>query len=458
MPAMSKYTDDTHDPAVKSWVESANAPASDFPIQNLPFGVFTRDDLDEAFAPHIGVAIGESVLDLTEATDAGVLRLDDDIAAEFFVGALNDLLAHGQDAWREVRRAAIDLLRADNGTLRDEPELRRRVIIKQSDVQMQLPAHIGDYTDFYASIHHATNVGSMFRPDNPLLPNYKHLPVGYHGRASSIVISGTPVKRPMGQTSATDTGPPSFGPCKLLDYEMEMGVLVGPGNELGTRVAMKDAAEHLFGMVIVNDWSARDVQKWEYQPLGPFNAKNFATTISPWVVTLDALAPFRVEGSPRGEGDPDVLEYLRPVEEFGLAITVEVWLSSAQMRSAKPQAADAKPPATADLRQATLVSRGSMREMYWTIAQMLVHHTSTGCNLQPGDLFATGTISGPSEDSRGCLLERTWRGTQPIKLPDGSERKFLQDGDEVIMRAFAEREGFRRIGFGECRGVILPAE
>lgn len=443
---MSLPIDETHDPALTSWVESANAPGSDFPIQNLPFGVFTRDDLDESFAPHIGVAIGDEILDITEAIDAGVLTLDDGVAADFFTGALNDFMAQGREAWREVRLSVQQLLRADHGGLRDDESLRSRVMVKQSDVTMELPAHVGDYTDFYASIHHATNVGSMFRPDNPLLPNYKHLPVGYHGRASSIIVSGTPVKRPMGQTVASDAGPPTFGPCKLLDYEMEMGFFVGPGNELGTRIDMRDAPANIFGMVMVNDWSARDVQKWEYQPLGPFNAKNFATTISPWAVTLEALTPFRIAGPMRGEGDPAMLDYLQPADDMGLDITVEVWLSSAPMRSAKPQAA------------ALLVSRGNMREMYWTIAQMLVHHTSTGCNLQPGDLMATGTISGPTEDSRGCLLERTWRGTQPIKLPDGSERKFLQDGDEVVMRAYCEAPGKRRIGFGECRGVILPAE
>ena len=308
---------------------------------------------------------------------------------------------------------------------------------------MRLPFAIGDYTDFYASIHHATNVGSMFRPDNPLLPNYKHLPVGYHGRASSIVLSGDGLRRPMGQTSANDAGPPAFGPCKLLDYEMEMGFFVGPGNAMGTRIAMNDAASHIFGMTIVNDWSARDVQKWEYQPLGPFNAKNFGTSISPWIVTLDALAPFRIDGPPRGENDPAPLEYLKPADEFSLNITVEVRILSAAMREEKIEP--------------TLISRGSLRDMYWTIAQMLVHHTSTGCNMRPGDLLATGTISGPSEDSRGCLLERTWRGQNPVNLGDGSQRKFLQDGDEVIMNAYCEADGARRIGFGECRGTVLPA-
>jgi fumarylacetoacetase len=283
----------------------------------------------------------------------------------------------------------------------------------------------------------------MFRPDNPLLPNYKHLPVGYHGRASSIVVSGEPIRRPMGQTAASDAGPPSFSPSKLLDYEMEMGFLIGPGNALGTRIDMKDAPAHIFGMVIVNDWSARDIQKWEYQPLGPFNAKNFGTTISPWVVTLEALAPFRTQSPPRGETDPQPLEYLRSDDEFALNITVGVRIASQTMREKNMTP--------------TLISRGSMRDMYWTITQMLVHHTSTGCNMRPGDLLATGTISGPSEDSRGCLLERTWRGQNPITLADGTQRKFLQDGDEVVMTAYCEAEGAKRIGFGECRGVVQPA-
>ena len=311
-----------------------------------------------------------------------------------------------------------------------------------TDAEMLLPATIGDYTDFYASLHHATNVGSMFRPDNPLLPNYKHLPVGYHGRSSSIVADGTPIRRPKGQLRPDDNAPPIFGPSRLLDYELEMAFFVGPGNERGERISMSNALGHIFGMVILNDWSARDVQKWEYQPLGPFNAKNFATSVSPWVVSLDALEPYRVAQPPRGADDPPVLDYLKPAGDAAYDITVEVYLASQKMRDA----------GTEPVR----MSRGSFTDMYWSIAQMLVHHASTGCNLRPGDLLASGTVSGPTEESRGCMLERTWRGQHPIELPDGTKRKFLADGDEVTIRAFCEKPDAPRIGFGECRGVILP--
>lgn len=434
----------TNDPALKSWLESANAPGCDFPIQNLPYGVFTRKGDQTRGGPRLGVAIGDQILDLKEAVDAKLLsNISPEAACALSASSLNDLMKLGRDTWHAVRVAISALLRADNATLRDNAALREELLVPMTEVTMHLPVKLGDYTDFYASIHHATNVGSMFRPDNPLMPNYKHLPVGYHGRASSVVISGTPVRRPMGQTKADDAELPAFGPCRLLDYEMEMGVFIGPGNPLGTRISMKEAGDHLFGMVILNDWSARDIQKWEYQPLGPFNAKNFATTISPWVVTLEALEPFRIDGPPRGKDDPPTLDYLKPTEEFGLDFTVEVWIASKTMRDKK--------------QEPMLISRGNFREMYWTIAQMLAHHSSTGCNMQPGDLLGSGTISNDAEDSRGSLLERTWRGTQPLKLPDGTERKFLQDGDEVIMRAFAAKEGHARIGFGECRGEILPA-
>jgi fumarylacetoacetase len=283
----------------------------------------------------------------------------------------------------------------------------------------------------------------MFRPQNPLLPNYKHLPVGYHGRASSIVISGTPVRRPHGQTMAEGQPGPVYGPCRLLDYELEMGFFVGPANPRGRPVGMTEARDHIFGLAIVNDWSARDIQKWEYQPLGPFCAKNFATTISPWVVTLEALEPYRNAGSRRGDDDPPLLEYLKPVQEMGYDITVEASLSSKRMRD--------------EGMQPLRLSRGTLADMYWTIAQMLVHHTSTGCNLAPGDLLATGTVSGKAQTTRGCLLELTWRGEKPLTLPDGTKRSFLADGDEVIMRAWCQREGAARIGFGECRGIIEPA-
>jgi fumarylacetoacetase len=433
----------TLDPKRRSWVDSANAPGCDFSIQNLPFGVFIRDDLPNDASSHIGVAIGDSVFDITQALEIGILDFDGALHAAFVVGVLNEFMSLGKAAWSRVRSEISELLRSDNPRLRDDRHVRSQVVVPMNRVKMGLPAHIGDYTDFYASIHHASNVGSMFRPDNPLLPNYKYLPVGYHGRASSIVVSGTPIRRPMGQIVSNDTGPPEFAACKLLDYEMELGFFVGPGNDLGTRIGMAEAREHIFGMVIVNDWSARDIQKWEYQPLGPFNAKNFATTISPWVVTMEALEPVRIAGPLRDLKDPPVLDYLKPREECGYDITVEVRLTSKIMRER------GMPP--------MLISQGSFAQMYWTIAQMLVHHTSTGCNLQPGDLLASGTISGPTSESRGCLLERTWRGRDPLSLPDGTQRKFLQDGDEVIMTASAQNANSPRIGLGECRGIVVSA-
>jgi fumarylacetoacetase len=432
---------DTHDPKRKSWVESANDPKTDFPIQNLPFGVFRRRGSSEQ--PRVGVAIGDQILDLQMCVrEKLLLGISPEWADAVSAESLNEFMAIGSGARGEVREAVSDALDAKSAAPGAGAK-PRAALVAMREAELLRPAHIGDYTDFYASIHHATNVGSMFRPDNPLLPNYKHLPVGYHGRASSIVVSGTSIRRPMGQTSATDVGPPTFGPSKLLDYEMELGFFVGRGNGLGTRISMREAAERIFGMVIVNDWSARDIQKWEYQPLGPFNAKNFATSISPWVVTMEALEPFRVGGMRRDSSDPELLEYLTSNDNGAFDITVEVHIASQQMREKNIA------PMT--------ISRGNFKDMYWTIAQMLVHHTSTGCNMGSGDLLASGTISGPTEDSRGCLLERTWRGQNPIKLPDGTERKFLQDGDEVIMRAYCEREGFARIGFGECSGIILPA-
>jgi fumarylacetoacetase len=311
---------------------------------------------------------------------------------------------------------------------------------------MELPFRIGDYTDFYASIDHATNVGRLFRPDNPLLPNYKWVPIGYHGRASSIVVSGTEVQRPCGQTKAADAAEPVFGPSRMLDYEVEVGFFVGEGNALGRSIPLEQAGERIFGLCLVNDWSARDIQSWEYQPLGPFLGKSFATTISPWVVTLDALAPYRVPALVRPEGDPEPLPYLRSDgdrERGGFDINLEVWLATAKMRESGEAA--------------VRVSRGNMKDLYWTLAQMLTHHASNGCNLRPGDLLATGTVSGATADSVGSLLERTKRGAEPMALPNGESRKFLEDGDEVILRGWCEREGYARIGFGECRGVVGAA-
>jgi len=435
-------TDPTLDPSRRSWVESANDPAGDFPVQNLPFCAFTAPDRSGA---RLGVAIGAMILDLRALAEAGLpADLDGDVRRSLQAPVLNDLLALGRPAWRAVRASLANLLDASSPAVRDDAALCSRVLIDSDRVSFTLPVEIGDYTDFYCSIHHATNVGSMFRPDNPLMPNYKHLPVGYHGRASSIVVGGTPVHRPAGQIVPVDGEPPIDAACRLLDYELEVGAVVGPGNVMGTRITMDRVHDHLFGLTLVNDWSARDIQKWEYQPLGPFNAKNFVTSLGPFVVTLDALEPFRVPMPPRGSDDPAVLPYLTPNADYGYDITLEVLLRSKTMRE----------QGTAPM----LVSRGNFRDMYWTMHQMLVHHTSTGCNMRPGDLIASGTVSGPTDTSRGCLLERTWRGTQPLDLPDGTQRKFLQDGDEVILRGVCHREGFARIGFGVCTGVVGGGE
>jgi fumarylacetoacetase len=381
----------------------------DFPIANLPFGVFDRDG--EA---HVCTAIENDIVDLHECVRRGLV--DEPSLLE---PRLNAFMATGRVV--AVKQRIRELL---------ETNVER---IPMRDARMLLPARIGDYTDFYASIHHATNVGSMFRPDNPLMPNYKWLPVGYHGRSSSIVVSGTPVRRPHGQTKDDASASPQFGPSKRLDYELELGAFIGRGNALGEPIPVGNALEHVFGFCLVNDWSARDIQTWEYQPLGPFLAKNFATSVSPWIVTLDALEPFRT----KAQHDDPLLPHLQ--DDVAFDINVEVWLRSAKMS------------------EPVRISRGNFRDMYWTVAQLVAHHASNGCNLQPGDLLASGTISGREKDSRGCLLELTWRGTEPIELPGGETRKFLEDGDEVILRAYCERDGLPRIGFGECRGVVHPA-
>jgi len=434
-------TDETHDPFAESRVESAND-AADFPIQNLPLGVF-RPRQDEVGGPRVGTRIGELVVDLPAARDAGLLP---DVPATTLDAlgmlTLNALMARPHVERVQLRRALFRLLHRSNSA---HSGRLQPCLVPARSAEMLLPATIGDYTDFYASIFHATNVGSMFRPDNPLLPNYKHVPIGYHGRSSSIVVSGTPVRRPSGQTRAEGEVLPSFGPTARLDYELEVGAFVAGGNRLGEGIAVEEAEEHLFGLCLVNDWSARDVQQWEYQPLGPFLAKNFATTISPWIVTLEALAPFRVPAFVRPDGDPAPLPYLdAPANRArgGFDLSLEVLLSSEQMRSS------GHPPVA--------LSRGNLQSMYWTLAQMLTHHASNGCNLRPADLLASGTVSGPDEGSRGCLLELTWRGTKPITLPTGETRRFLLDGDEVTIRGWCERPGARRIGFGECKGLIVP--
>jgi fumarylacetoacetase len=356
---------------------------------------------------------------------------------------LNGLMSLDRQHWSSLRQQVSALLSQDSPVTGADRKSRDRILVPMLQVEMMLPTDIGDYTDFYASVYHATNVGSMFRPDNPLLPNYKWVPIGYHGRASSIVPSGTPVRRPRGQLKAAESNEPVFGPSRSLDYEMEVGCFVGPGNSQGEPIPIEQAEQHLFGLCLVNDWSARDIQSWEYQPLGPFLAKNFSTTISPWVVSLDALEPFRVPAFARPAGDPAPLAYLdssRNRTQGGIDVTVDVLLLTEKMRSA------GQPPHR--------LSRSRMADLYWTAAQLLTHHASNGCNLRPGDLFATGTISGPTKDARGCLLELTWRGAEPVTLPGGETRKFLEDGDEVIMRGFCERPGTARIGFGECRGRI----
>ena len=421
----------------RSWIESAQDPEGDFPIENLPFGVVAIED-----DHRIATAIGDRVVDLRGLVDLGLL---DDLAPEVRTAlrseTLNEFAGLGRTAASAARKAIMSLLSDGDDRLASHGE-RDRVVVAAADALPGMPFAIGDYTDFYASEHHATNVGSMFRPDNPLMPNWKHLPVGYHGRASSVIASGRDVRRPHGQTVGPDGPPPKHGPVRLLDYELEVGFFVGRGSELGTPVPVAEALDHVFGLVLVNDWSARDVQKWEYQPLGPFNAKNFATSISPWVVTMDALEPFLVPGPPRAAGDPENLPYLVNPSDVAVDLELEVLIASEAMRS-KGMA-----PAR--------VSLGNYRDMYWTIAQMMAHHTSTGCDLNPGDLMASGTVSGPTEDSRGCLLEMTWRGENPISLPDGTERKFLQDGDEVVIRGWC-RKGDVRIGFGQCTGRVLPA-
>lgn len=450
MPTDASTADPTMSPDLKSWLPSAHEPGCDFPIQNLPLGIAANED-EEIF---VGVACGDRVIDLDMLVHANALGNDEVIekAHSALHMASTNLLMAEPAVWTEIRRRVQNwLLDAPPGG-QSNRRLREKAAPLMSSVQMVEPCVVGNYTDFYASIHHARNVGSMFRPDNALLPNYKHVPIGYHGRASSIIASGTPVKRPMGQTKPDGQDTPVFGPTKRLDYELELGIVIGRENQLGTPININDVDESIFGFVLVNDWSARDVQAWEYQPLGPFLAKNFATSISPWIITRQAIEPFRVAGPARASDDPQPLDYLRGASPWGLDINLEVLLCSAKMRDA------GTPP--------MLVCRGNFQSMYWTVAQLIAHHTSNGCPLLPGDLLASGTISGPTEDSRGCLLERTWQGNgpdgkplprKPLALPSGETRTFLEDGDEVIMRAWCEKPGVPRIGFGECRGIILPA-
>ncbi len=404
-------------------------PTSHFPIQNLPYCIFSTPDS----APSVGVRIGDYLLDLAFLEQYALFGPHLQGKKVFTRPTLNAFMAMGKPAWREARAVITDLLRADNPFLRDNPTLRGMALIPVESATLHLPVEIGDYTDFYASRQHATNVGIMFRgKENALMPNWLHLPVGYHGRASSVILSGTDIRRPQGQTLPAGVSAPVFGPSKRLDFELEMGFLIGPGNPLGTPIPVEQAEDHLFGMVLVNDWSARDIQAWEYQPLGPFLAKNFATSISPWVVPMDALEPFRLPGPVQ---DPEPLPYLRTPGPGAFDIHLEVHLQTAQMSAPD------------------VICRSNFKHMYWDMRQMLAHHTITGCNLRPGDLLASGTISGPTEDSYGSMLELAWRGEKPIPLTSGETRSFLQDGDRVTMTGWCQGEDYR-VGFGEVSGTI----
>ena len=432
--------DATHDPSLTSWVDSANRPECDFPLQNLPFAVFRRAGSGEPL--RCGVGIGDAVLDLT-ALGAAAPRSGP--AAEALAAcaapALNGLMALGPAAALALRRTLSELLRSGS----PHAAALASALVPQAGAEFAVPAHIGDYTDFYTSIHHATAVGRLFRPDQPLLPNYKWVPIAYHGRASSIGVSGQQVRRPHGQLMPRGAERPHLAPSERLDYELELGVLIGSGNALGEPIALEHAERHVFGLCLLNDWSARDVQAWEYQPLGPFLAKNFATTVSPWVVTLEALAPFRAPWQ-RPAADPAPLPYLDGVAlraAGALDISLSVALETARMRERSA------PPVQ--------LSQSNFRDSYWSLAQMVTHHTVNGCNLAPGDLLGTGTQSGPQPHEAGSLLELTGGGKQPVVLPDGETRTFLADGDRVILRAWCERTGLRRIGFGEAAGTVCPA-
>jgi len=415
--------DDTHDPSLESWVESAHAPGCEFPIQNLPLGIFKRKGRKEP--PRGGVAIGDQILDL--------------VGLGIRTGpTLNGLAAMGRSASRKLRR---ELSRALSVKSKQKKRLQKH-LVPMKQAELFLPVAIGDYSDFFTGIHHATNMGRLLRPDNPLLPNYKWVPIGYHGRGSSIVVSGTGIRRPHGQLKAADAPGPMYAATKRLDYEAELGFIAGAGNRLGQPIALRDALEHVFGVVLLNDWSARDIQAWEYQPLGPFLGKSFATTISPWIVTMDALEPYRCAAFARPEGDPKPLPYLLDEDdqrEGGFAIELEMHLRTPKLKTSQR------------------LSRGNFRDSYWTVAQMVAHQTSNGCNLEPGDLLGSGTISGPAPDSLGSMMEQTLAGKNPLQLPSGETRSFLEDGDEVIQRGRCARDGYATIGFGEASGRIMPA-
>jgi fumarylacetoacetase len=435
-------SDETHEARRKSWIASANG-HPDFPIQNLPLGVFSPP----GGSARGGVAIGDEIFDLGAALDAGLFTGEARRAAEAAAGPrLNPLLALGKGPRAALRRRLVEILDADGREAKKLGALALRLLHKAADCRMALPAAIGDYTDFYSGIYHARNVGTLLRPDNPLLPNYKYVPIAYHGRASSILPSGAAIRRPDGQRKPASETVPSFGPSRNLDIEMELGIWIGPGNALGEPIPIGRAADHIAGLCLLNDWSARDLQGWEYQPLGPFLAKNFATTVSPWLVTAEALEPFRIAQPPRPDGDPRPLDYLwseadQRAGAFDIALELLIETEAMRAKGVAPHR----------------LSRANASALYWTVAQMVTHHSSNGCNLAPGDLFGSGTISGPEPGSYGSLLELSQGGREPIALPSGEARRFLEDGDEIVMRAACRRDGFAAIGFGECRGRIKTA-
>jgi len=430
----------THDPGLDSWVESANLDGADFPIQNLPFAVFRLRVSDEAFRG--GVAIGDQVLDLARLAETRAFDSDINELLQLCAGpSLNAFMGRGAAAACALRLALSQALRKGS----ERQEILQPCLVAQELVEYAVPCHIGDYTDFYSSINHATNVGKLFRPDNPLLPNYKWLPIGYHGRASSIEVTGHEITRPQGQTKAPDADSPSFGPCQRLDYEAEVGIYIGAGNALGEPIAIDDADSHVFGYCIFNDWSARDIQAWEYQPLGPFLSKSFASTVSPWIVTSEALLPYRVEWS-RAADNPQPLAYLDSEHNRSrgaLDLKLQTYLQTAQMRAA------GEAP--------YLLGTSNFAQSYWSTAQMVTHHTINGCNLQPGDFFGSGTQSGTRANELGSMLEITRGGKQELTLPNGEVRKFLADGDCIIMSGYCEKPGAARVGFGSASATIVPA-
>ncbi|WP_085297916.1 fumarylacetoacetase [Cognaticolwellia mytili] len=431
---------ETHNPALSSWIESANLENCDFPIQNLPFASFKRKASDEAFRG--GVAIGDQVVDLQALFALNIFDGDAQAALELCAQAqLNAFMAMGKQYWSALRKA-LSLSLAKGSSL--EAQISQ-CVVSQSDVEYSLPCQIGDYTDFYTSIHHATSVGKKFRPDNPLLPNYKWVPIGYHGRSSSIEVSGSDFKRPKGQTKAPTATEPSFGPSKRVDYELEVGIFIGNGNDLGEPISIENADDHVFGICLFNDWSARDIQGWEYQPLGPFLSKSFASTISPWIVTSEALAPYKSEWT-RDLADPQPMPYLESEqnrEQGSLDLNLQVLIATESMRNAQ--------------QEPVKLSESNFKDSYWTVAQMVAHHTVNGCNLRSGDMFGSGTQSGPNPDEAGSMLELSNAGSEPITLPNGETRTFLEDGDCVTMKGWCKKDGAARIGFGEVSATLLAA-